>query len=188
MEKQSLNTLCKCRCSEVTLDEFIDCLVHKNYVRLVKTAATEEDMLNAWELLYGEYLQLSGSRANEHAFSLVRSSELLAAKLEAVRSAMALPGFGEVAALYGYRGELSKVMADVKRDGLRLKMLTRELAEQQQGKGEAMTEADFTGWIVAVSKHMGYRINPKEIYVSEFLEMSKQMSKDMAIKSKPTKR
>jgi len=73
----------------------------------------------------------------------------------------------------------------MKRDRLKLKMLNKELSDRMNVKPEVSPEEYFTSWIISVSKFMGYRINQMETLMSEFLEMAKQMNKE--ISKQPTK-
>jgi len=103
MEKQKSNILCKC--SEVTLEIFIDCLVNENYRRLLREGeATGEELVEAWELLYSDYVRLSGSKSQASVLTLIKSVELLNAKITAVGMALSLPDGVEWAKKYGYKG------------------------------------------------------------------------------------
>jgi hypothetical protein len=47
-----------------------------------------------------------------------------------------------------------------------------------------MNEGDFTSWIIAVSKYMGYRIDRKTTTVAEFLSANKIMEHEIEIINK----
>jgi hypothetical protein len=178
MEKQKLNISCKC--SEVTLDEFIDCLINGNYKRLLRDGEASDDELQAaWERLYNEYAELSGNTAHAYLFSLMKTTAALRAKLTAAQQFIQ-SGNVELLRQMGYPADIKKIIARVKLESIELQGKTKELEKlRQSNEKDGAKEADFTAWIVSVSKYMGYRIDRKEVTVSEFLTMNKLMTEEL---------
>ena len=83
----------------------------------------------------------------------------------------------------GYKGEINSLTGKIQKDALILQQKQKEL-EQVISEKRQLKESDFTAWIVQVSKYMGYRIDRKKITVSEFIEMNKQMEREIKSKLK----
>jgi hypothetical protein len=184
MEKQTLSISCKC--SEVTLDAFIDCLLNGNLRRLISLPApkgegrqvedvSDEELQAAWEKLYGEYAALSGDKSHFHLFSLAKSVTLLQARLNVVQGVLKSRADIDLLKGIGYGGDVQKIIARAKADSVELQSKQKELEGLRSAGKEGAKDADFTAWIVRVSKYMGYRIDRKLTLVSEFLTANKLM-------------
>lgn len=175
-EKEILNI--SSRCIDVTLDEFIDCFCNENYKRLIRSGdPTNEEVLEAWSILYAEYCEISGGMRYEYIFNLSQDIYRLSIKLEMVNRIISL-GEKEVLSflkLLKYNGTIKNIEAEIKRQNIVLKEKKAELSRIKGDTGEKMTERDFIKWIVPVSKYMNQRIDKKTTLLLEFLEMSKQM-------------
>jgi hypothetical protein len=185
MEKQKSNISCKC--SEVTLDEFIDCIINKNLLRLLREGeATDEELQAAWEKLYGEYAKLSGNQSHAYLFSLMKAISILRAKFVMVKEFLTLENENaEILYRIGYTGDVNRIIARVKRETVELQGKEKELERIRNGNdGESVSEVNFTSWIVSVSKYMGYRIDRKITLLSEFLTMNKLMVEELKMKDK----
>jgi hypothetical protein len=169
----------------VTLDEFIDCLVNGNLRRLARSGnPTDEELQAAWEMLYSEYAERSGSTSHVYMFSLIKSISVLRAKLMAVQNTVQ-SGNVEALSKLGYTGDLKKIIARVKLESVELQGKEKELKKiQESASGEKASENDFTRWIISVSKFMGYRIDRHEVTVAEFLEMNREWEETSKAKAK----
>ena len=163
----------KLSCDNITLDVFIRCLVYNDLK--VLGDCPDEELREIWERLYEEYAELSGNKAYSNTVSLIQRISVLEAKLQ-----LAVIGINDMDMLnrLGYKGEINSLTGKIQKDALILQQKQKEL-EQVSSEKRQLKEADFTAWIVQVSKYMGYRIDRKKITVSEFIEMNKQMEKEM---------
>jgi hypothetical protein len=163
--------------------------VNNNLRRLARSGeATDEELQEAWGMVYSEYVELSGNTSHNYLFSLVKATTLIQARLAAVNE-LIKQGDAERLQTIGYTGDIKKIIAKMKREVVELHGKEKELEKvRQNNAGESVKEVDFTTWIVSISKYMGYRIERKTTTVSEFLEMVKQMEKEMKEKLKKHKR
>ncbi|MDR0692450.1 MAG: hypothetical protein LBF69_05375 [Prevotellaceae bacterium] len=188
MEKQTLNISCKC--SEVTLDEFIDCLINSNLRRLVRSGSpTDTELQAAWSALYQDYMKQCAGEKNKYLFALYKRTAVLQARLKAATTILneALPDDEKIEFLkqVDYSGNIDSIVAKIQRDTVILSGAINELnAAKSGGSEDGMTESDFTRWIVSVSKFMGYRIDRHEVTVSEFLEMNREWEETAKAKAK----
>jgi hypothetical protein len=174
-----MNKNIKTKCSEVTLDEFIDCLINGNYSRLGE--ATESELQQAWETLYSEYCKLSGNKTHAYYFDLYRQVMQMQAKLNLAREMFANPqnvDFEQLKQL-GYRGSLNGIIAHLKAESIDLQTRQNEL-EKLKAKNESGTvsEESFTEWIIQVGKYLGYPVKRNEMLLSEFLTANRLMIKE----------
>jgi hypothetical protein len=177
------------RCSEVTLDEFIDCLVNGNLRRLARSGSpTDEELQAAWEKVYGEYVELSGNHSYSYYFSLVKSISVLQTKLQ-LANMLLRHGAIETLKELGYSGDAKKIIAKMKREIIELQAKQKELERfKEESKNETMKESDFIAWIIHVSKYLGYHIDRKTVTVSEFMAANKIMNEEIDIKLKNSKK
>jgi hypothetical protein len=189
MEKQKLNTLYKCRCNEVTLDEFIDCLLNENYRRLIKSqtiestpeevAETDRMAQEAWGLLYSEYAVLSDNKQHVYYFNLYKAIYSTRLKLLVAQAVLGSPEFVEKLVQFGYKGDISQIISKVKQDTIALQTKEKELKKQVDKQPEtALNESYFDDWIISVGKYLGYQIRRKEMSLTEFLAANKAMTKE----------
>lgn len=176
------------RCSEVTLDELMDCLFRGNLSRLTRSGEPSQEQLEAaWETLYEEFVRLTGGGKNS-VFLLSRKVSYMEAKLRCAALAVLVGGGagGEMLKAVGYAGGMERASDKMSRDMFTLSEATRELEEAKKGaKGEKELEQDFTRWVNAVSKYMGFRIDKKKVSVAEFVDMHAMMKQEQKnIKSK----
>jgi hypothetical protein len=177
------------RCSEVTLDEFIDCLVNGNLRRLVRDGnPSDEELRAAWIELYGEYSELSGNQSHRYMFSLMKSILVLKLRLLCVQGVLKSSKDMSVLKELGYTGDTQRIIAKAKRELVELQGKEKELEKMKKdNSGDSASEGDFTAWIVAVSKYMGYRIDRKTTTVAEFLSANKIMEREIETINKKRK-
>ncbi|MDR2127300.1 MAG: hypothetical protein LBP63_10805 [Prevotellaceae bacterium] len=203
--KEKLNISDKC--SQVTIDEFIDCLINENYSRLLQTdfrfanckksenyrllkeieyiteaeiSELEKELQAAWERLYSEYCQLSGSKQHSYMFDLHKSIAAIQIKI-LLATKLIEAGNADILQQLGYGADIKKATAKIKFDTVALQGKQKEF-ERIKGNGQhnAITEGDFDDWIIAVDKYLGYAIRRKEMILSEFLAANKAMQKELS--------
>ncbi|MDR2653170.1 MAG: hypothetical protein LBC68_12825 [Prevotellaceae bacterium] len=186
-KKEKLNISCKC--SEVTLDEFIDCLVNNNLKRLIKTdEATETELQQAWEKLYTEYSELSGNKQHKYYFTLYKSVYSMRLKMHIANLLLQGPELN-LDDLYslGYAGDVKSIIARLKFETIDLQTKEKELKKLTDKQTGTVKESDFDDWIISVGKYLGYQIKRKEMLLSEFLSANKAMIKDTEAKNRAAK-
>ncbi|MDR1553889.1 MAG: hypothetical protein LBS69_10595 [Prevotellaceae bacterium] len=174
------------KCSEVTLDAFIDCLLNGNLQRLAKTEATEAELQAAWEQLYTEYCEMSGDRQHVYYFTLYRAMYYLKLKLHLAQSLLLLENPEQLEQL-GYKGGAKQIIAKIKFDTVNLQAKEKELTKLTDKQTGTIKESDFDDWIVSVGKYLGYQIRRKEMLLSEFLSANKAMIRENEVKRKRIK-
>jgi hypothetical protein len=171
------------RCSEVTLDEFFDCLAHNNLLRLARYGnPTQKQLDEAWEALYGEFNRLTSSDDGVQRY-ILRLTKRVSSLEARIRCAAMLITLGREEAnsllsALGYSGGAAGAEEKMRLDMVRLEDTRRELEEAQKGAstiGEGSAEERFTRWISYVGKYMGFHIDKKKVSVLEFIEMDRMM-------------
>lgn len=189
MEKEKLNISCKC--SEVTLDEFIDCMLNGNLKRLDRTgAAAEAELQQAWERLYSEYTELSGNKAHSYYFALYKTVCSMRLKLHIAQLILNDPENADISELksLGYRGNINSIIARLKFESVELQVKEKELQKMTDKKTGTIKDDDFDEWIVSVGKYLGYQIRRKEMILSEFLAANKAMAKEHEAQNRAVKK
>lgn len=177
--------------NELPLIKFIDCLVNKNFKCLVKTGtATQKEILSAWDNIYSEYCDLSGSPQYKSLMLLNREIGFLRSKILTIKLCLGVlilrPSQSAITQLraYGYAypfnyedkvsyfKDLSTVGNKSKSHELALELKIKDL-EKMNMKSEPVTEQTFTGILVTLSNHYHRNISAREITVSEFATIRK---------------
>jgi hypothetical protein len=139
---------------------------------------TELELKLAWNLLYSEFCNISGNKSYSYTFELMRAITLLQVKLQAAKQLLTLPidEVKEALKKFGYAGDIKTIESKIKLDMIMLqeKQKEYEKTKNKESKNEPK-DNNFTSWIIAVSKFMGYRIDRQTTILLDFLEMSKQM-------------
>ncbi|MDR1347349.1 MAG: hypothetical protein LBJ63_02815 [Prevotellaceae bacterium] len=187
-KKEKLNISYKC--SEVTIDEFIDCMINGNLKRLLRSGEADEIMLQeAWECLYSEYSELSGNRQHKYYFALYKSVYAMKLKMHIAQLILTDPqiNLDDLHAL-GYKGDVKSIVARLKFETVELQTKEKELKKITDKETGTIKESDFDDWIVSVGKYLGYQIKRKEMILSEFLAANKAMTKEIDAKMKRIKK
>ena len=181
------------RCCETPLDIFIDVLVNRNLSRLVKSGYfSAKELESAWQKLWFEYCDLSGSPEYRQLFGMIKEAGYLEGKLMVIRLALqnmaSTHDNGCVNLLYNYgykypfdKSNPQEFLRDIQRvvdKSKTIELLITQTRGQidkinQKSKGETVREEWFDNYLVGLSKYMGYRINRKVITISEFVRMRK---------------
>jgi hypothetical protein len=192
-KKEKLNISSKC--SEITIDEFIDCMLNGNLQRLVRSGNPAETELNAaWEQIYTEYCQLSGNRQHTYYFGLHKTVYTMKLKLQIVQLLL-LDGHNNAdneimlsqLHSFGYKGDIKSIIARLKFETVELQGKENELKKITDKQTGTIKESDFDDWIVSVGKYLGYQIKRKEMILSEFLSANKAMVKELEARNKKRK-
>jgi len=181
------------RCNETPLDVFIDVLVNRNMARLVKEGRPlKKDIEIAWQKLWFEYCDISGSHEYRQLFSLIKEAGYLEGKLMSIRLALQCVATSQdngcinILHNYGYRyafdkskpadfaADIERVLAKSKTIELLIKATRLQIEKiNQKAQSEGVKEEWFEDTLMVLSKYMGYRINRKVITVSEFVRTKK---------------
>jgi len=196
------------RCSQTPLDVFIDALVNKNLSRLVIYGkATYKQINDAWEQLFTEYCELSGSPQYQRLVNLSREIGGLQSKLLSIRLCVKVLGYRystrAVSTLrrfgYNYKFNLQDpegYLRDIK--AVMTKSKSVEIALDQslveydkllkESDGKNLTEDYFQKALVELSKFMGFRVNAREVTVSEYVAMIKRREREIQLSLNQNKR
>jgi len=192
------------RCSETPLDIFIDCFVNKNLMRLVKFGKASAKQINeAWEDLFTDYCELLRLPQYTRMVSLTKEIGSLQSKMLCInlcirvlslrysyKCVQVLKRFGynykfSITDPEGYRKDLETVIKKSKSSELALdRALNEYKALFQKSSNEAPSQDVFQNNLIELSKFMGFRINPKEITVAEYVAIIKRREKEIELKRK----
>ncbi|MEA5110368.1 hypothetical protein SDC9_36965 [bioreactor metagenome] len=196
------------RCSSTPLDVFIDALVNKNLGRLVIYGkATHKQINDAWELLFTEYCEISGSPQYQGLVNLTREIGSLQSKLLSIRlcvkvlayrySARAVSTLRRFGYNYkfnlqdpeGYLRDIKAVMTKSKSVEIALDQSLVEYDKLlKESDGKNLTEDYFQKALVELSKFMGFRVNAREVTVSEYVAMIKRREREIQLSLNQNKR
>ena len=188
-------------CNETPLDVFIDALVNNNYNRLVKYGETSKEyQQQAWSYLFCEYCDLSGSKSYKQLYTVNREIGVLHSRLLAVQLCLYVlrinpePQCVLLLKKMGYTCQFNpddkdQYQEDLKAITKKSKTIEIALKEKQhelevlkaEYGGKDATEDDFIKALVELSSFMGYRINQKEITVSEYLAIRQKYEREAKI-------
>ena len=182
------------KCSKLPLSLFIDVLCNQNYKALTLAGEPSQgQLLEQWDKLYQEYLDLSGSRNYTYISRLENDLGVLRTKLKLIHAAcLILQHTYSLTAVnsllkQGYKYEYSASDYNSRVDDLR-KVLTKSkvleivIAQKQAEKanfmrgfeGKKPTEQHFISTLIILSKHQGYDIQAETTSVAKYLEIKKQ--------------
>jgi hypothetical protein len=156
----------------------------------------------AWDHIFWEYCELSNNPTFRNIFQSAKDLGYIETKLTTLRLAhFVLSRRYSQSVVESLRrvnchcefpiNDTVKYMADLRKveNHIRAAMMDQSIriAEQEQAKARekksVATEEKFTEVLIVMGKFMGYRINPREITVTEFIAIQKTME---ANKPKPT--
>lgn len=160
--------------------------------------ATYKQINDAWEQLFTEYCELSGSPQYQRLVNLSREIGGLQSKLLSIRLCVRVLGYRYSARAvstlkrFGYNYKFNPLDAEGYVRDLKAVMiksrsveiaLDQSLAEYEkllkESDGKSLTEDDFQRVLIELSKFMGFRINAKEITVSEYVAMIKRREREV---------
>lgn len=187
------------RCNELPLYIFINCVCDKRYSQLVKHGrAKDKDISLAWEMIYGEFTEMSGNPTSKLLISLSKDISFHESKLRAVtlclrvlqyrpdqRCINVLKSYGydfpfDITNPVEYAESLEKV---AKRLGPVIFTVQQKSAEYKREtslvQSKPITRESFDQQIAVLTKHVGFRIDPKVTTVTEFVEYRKMYEAEM---------
>lgn len=183
------------QCSETPLQIFIDCLCHKRFERLVKSGnPSQEHILNAWNELFTEYCDLSGSNEMNEVLQVTKKIGVIQSKLTAITlsvlvlshndSEIAKDNLKSLGFNYDFDqalvDDLMRVIATAKSYEIELKSLQKRYeALTTKGAKSTVTEAYFKRILVDLSKFMGFQLKATVTTVEEFLMIKNSYERDL---------
>jgi hypothetical protein len=175
--------------NDCTLEIFISVLITGDVKKLVRYGFfRSKKLVKAWDNIFDEYLKENNSGAY---VSLLRKMKDVAMSKNKIRLSVAVvrnlelkynETMIECLRILGYRYRFDKKnpeqyfqdLEKVKKEIKNLTIINRELEEKLRGKEkETVKEQDFDSLLVELGRFQGYRLNKKEITVSEFIQMLK---------------
>lgn len=190
-------------CNELPLDIFIDCLCDSKLDRLIISGSCGlRELGEAWDRIFWEYCELSNSPTFKNIFQSAKDLGYIETKLTTLRLAyFVLSRRYSQSVVESLRrvnchcefpiNDTVKYMADLKKVENHIRAATIDqsirIAEQEQIKARekksVATDDKFAEVLIVMSRFMGYKVNPREITVTEFIAIKKTME---ASRPKPT--
>lgn len=182
-------------CSELPLDRFMRCLCNEEFSQLVRTgSAPEHILLQAWNQIYTEYIDLDGSTQTLYLNQLRRDLMLMGCKIDRVITIVNILDMAPHAMLIAelkelrfpfkydfkdfsrYRKDLAGTIHRLAPWRLEYSKLEKELdALLTSNQGEAKIERSyFDGVLSRLSKYNQYQVRANNLTVTEFVTMLKQ--------------
>lgn len=187
-------------CNELFLDAFIDILLNHNLHRLLKSGtAPDWHLKKAWESIYTEYVELTGTDDYKRLFYLSKDIGALRSKLLQIRAALLVLAHRysepcvKTLQRYGYRYAFDCNNIESYKDDLQMvakKSRAIEIAIKQKQteydrltkeyQGKPMKQDYFDRLLVELSRHMGYKIRASETTVSEFIGIRASFEREVS--------
>lgn len=165
-----------CTCGEVKMSVFVQCIVKGDYSGLISQGKPSNEQLNqAWEQLFNEYINLSGDLSVKKLLSLLKEIAILSNRLmliEMIVSQLAVehvPGLADQLRKLGFRfqyaegenlmRELELTIAQSKTQLVQLNQAKAELEEMRSTDNKQATAQDFEMQISAIEEFKGVAID-----------------------------
>lgn len=185
------------RCSDLPLDIFIDCEVDKAYHRLIRHGtAPFTEAVKAWQMIYDEYSDLLNDVNSRTIKAVVDDFNHTNTKLHIIRGSLvvlshtyseqAVKRLRNLGYKYQFNPEnLEQYKKDLEAVNSKSKSLelVMEIKKKQYGdtvkkyEGKSITKKDWLDQIAVVSEFMKFRINAKEVTVSEYISYRQLMER-----------
>lgn len=184
------------RCRDLPLSRFIRCACDGDLKALCRFPIIPQTILRrTWAHISEEYAKLSGSPGYEKSFALSKEIAREHTKLELIKMCLRIlivkhskESINRLRELgYTYRFDWDNPAAfrkDLERVGKSAAMIALELENKRKqydkilSGAKPMAKNSFMQALAILSKYMGFRINPQEVTVEEYLTMQKQMNKE----------
>ena len=185
-----------CRCSEIFLSQFIECLINNNLQVLIKEGtATQSDLAKAWELIYNEYAELNESVVYRMVLSFEKEISRLDERYTQIKTAclvlsvkhskyfiQLLKDFGynyqfDYANKDSFEADLINVLKKAK--SILIQKEQKEKAYQKymsEHTGQKVTPSYFDDCLTAISQFMRIDYNPETIKLTKFVNILKKMN------------
>jgi len=195
-------------CHQISLSIFIQCLIHSNFAGLVSHGnPPQRQRAQAWDLLYMEYCDLSGSVGHKKILSLGREVGMLESKLLTIRTCVLVlsirysqkmvdllhkngyhydldPQSGQK-----YIDELQMIVRKSKAISISIEQKRYEYnQEMKKYEGEKWTEQYFDDLLVELSRFMSFRLHPNDITVTEFVAIQNRFTRECEMTQREAER
>lgn len=177
-------------CHTLPLAVFIDCLVDSNYTGLVISGEhTADELSEQWGNIYDEYSLLSNNYTYIDYTAKLRDYERAINRLIVLVGGVNVLSYGydqtvvDAIKLAGFRCNLdtndpimyAKGVEDLAKQIHGMNVIVKKFMSdlelmKKKADGKKATRTDFTKGIAGVSKFMGFRVDPKQCTVAEFVE------------------
>lgn len=184
-------------CRELTLDRFIDCIIHGKIERLIKHGTATHDELNAaWSQIYNEYLELVNTPGHSYVMGLLNTvgglytritvGEWCIKALSYQRAQSCIDRLKELGISLDfpednpgrYAEDLKAAAKFVKKWVVEYQMKQKEYEDYDiKQENRPITEGDFMDGLTELSRYMGYRLNPAEITVYEYAAILRNVNR-----------
>lgn len=183
----------------MTMDRFIDCLVTNNLKRLLKHGiASMKSLERAWEKIYLEYIDLSGSIELKAVFQLIKETARLESQIMMIRlcvevlkhkhsdnsiSILQQAGFRysfDRTDQKSFIKDIDRVVKGLKSTSLIIEQNKRKIEEvEKSNAAEKLTKDHFEKGFASISKYMGFMVTPASVTVSQFVNYQKLMENEI---------
>ena len=180
---------------------FITCICDKNYSVLVRFGrATQEEIMSAWERIYTEYMDLSGSPQFRYAFNAIKEIGKLESRFLTLRtahqvlsfqhsqkciSAIAAVGcpldFGDEYGTKKYNDALNTLADRAKVASMQLERsrIEHKTMTDTNKNVVTMTREAFDQQLSILSKYVGFDLDPRNVTISRFASYQMIYRKEM---------
>ena len=181
-------------CSELPLSIFIRCLLHHDYSGLVlKGNPNEGKIVNAWENIYQEYIELSDNQYFKKLIALYKDIGELQSRIYAVELGLFLLANGRNQMVINnlnklgykrkwtdetYQSDLENIKSRINSAKLMIKIKEKQMDDLMKENRKPVKESDFDKALTVMSKYQGYRIRKEDITVLEFIYIQYNMRRE----------
>jgi hypothetical protein len=185
------------KCDDVSLYIFLKVLTSGNNSLLIKRGfPTKEELTEAWESIFSEFTTLSDNKQSNYLLSLLREYYSIPNKIVIIETIVQAlserydPELIRLLRSMGFRHkyepetmamDLQLTVTQSKSLVVRWNDLNTDL--EKVGKSEKSEANDYDAILSELSKYQGYRLDPKQITVSEFCAIVKRFKKDNKVKN-----
>jgi len=184
------------KCSEITMDKFIECLVNKNYSCLILSGQyLSEELERIWTDVFYEYCDLTNSKDYQLMLKYMKSISINEAKLTVINLCLIVLSHSynqecvDLLKKYGYNykfdesdnesflKDLQNVQNTSKMAVINLQNDRKQLEKITDKKQSSIKESDFDKIFISLSKYMGYPVRKRDLTVSEYCSMINVINK-----------
>lgn len=197
-----LNSKIATSCEDLMMDKFILCSVDNDYSHLIIkkgiVVPNKEKLREAWIKIYEDYTDLSSGNEGNAYLSLLKQKFVLSNKINMIAIGLEAlsyrrhPELIKMIRKLGIKGSFSEKTfdADLRRGIVQLKSLVARLEKVEKNMlpyitGESTNKKDFSELMAVLSKFQGYRIDPKDTSVLEFVNILNNFKKWQTPKKSP---
>lgn len=179
-------------CQDIPLYNFIKIVCESDLKWLtISGKPTDQELGEAWDKIFSEYNEISDSQQGNYLIGLLREYYAIKGKIEIIQAIVDVLAKGRndqlVDALHkagyrfpfnandpaAYRKDLERTVSQAKTMVIRFQQLHDDLEKMQNESGKT-NPSDYDMILSELSKYQGYRLDPKQITVSEFCAIVKR--------------